>query len=162
MNEYMMNCLTRVTVAVRDWERKERERHEEDAEKLECQKIEAFRLEKLDKLENKSSNLQEEFTTPANQQDDIVKDDQSNWHADPHGEDMVARHPFKKPNRRVSQDHFRPIVTIANPPEDHINHPNQTNNKNKPDDDDGQPSQLVEPHGGSMGARQRHPKKQPN
>ena len=45
--EYLKNYLTRVTVAETDWGRKERERLEEDAEELECHRIEAFRLEIL-------------------------------------------------------------------------------------------------------------------
>jgi hypothetical protein len=57
-SEYMKNCLTRVPVAEREGEKGKKR-----IKKLECQKIEAFRLEKLDKLEKKSSNMQEEFTT---------------------------------------------------------------------------------------------------
>ena len=41
--------MTRITITEQDWERKERERLQDDAEKLESAKIENFRIEKMKK-----------------------------------------------------------------------------------------------------------------
>ena len=45
-SEYLTNCLTRVTVEERDWERKQREMEEELKEKNELEKLERFIKEK--------------------------------------------------------------------------------------------------------------------
>ena len=46
-NEYLQNCITRVVVQEESWEGKERERREDEEEKLEEAKLAAFKMLKL-------------------------------------------------------------------------------------------------------------------
>ena len=101
--------MTRITIAEKDWERKKRERLEDETERLESGRIEALWLElKSKQSEHDQVPIEGDIGArhPNKQPNTWVSvhpnneefDQQPNQNAGLQGGDMGARHPWKQPN----------------------------------------------------------------
>ena len=112
-SEYLNNCLTRITITEQDWERRERERHEDEEERAQQSKIETFRQEKL--RARLSSQKEEEYTGPiqgptGQQQDEPLQQD-----SDDDEQDTMRGHQVQQLQGSIQQenDYMSNLLTLA-------------------------------------------------
>ena len=71
-NEYLSNCISRLTIEEDAWERRERYRQEEEAEKLAVAEVEAFMRSKQNIQQEPNQELRG-ASHPSSQEEDILR-----------------------------------------------------------------------------------------